>query len=60
VYNPERYPFFADDTALGEASFRPYLPFTLSRNFKNFNRLLVLYELRKYLLQIGSIPLNPP
>jgi len=27
--NAERYPFVSDDTALGEASFRPYLPFTL-------------------------------
>ncbi|NEO63661.1 MAG: hypothetical protein F6J98_25815 [Moorea sp. SIO4G2] len=27
--NPERYPFVSSDTALGEASFRPYLPFTL-------------------------------
>lgn len=25
----ERYPFISSDTALGEASFRPYLPFTL-------------------------------
>jgi len=29
MYNPERYPFISSDTALGEASFRPYLPFTL-------------------------------
>jgi hypothetical protein len=27
--NAERYPFVSDDTALGEAGFRPYLPFTL-------------------------------
>ncbi|NJL20653.1 MAG: hypothetical protein HC895_07270 [Leptolyngbyaceae cyanobacterium SM1_3_5] len=27
--NAEQYPFIAGDTALGEASFRPYLPFTL-------------------------------
>jgi predicted aspartyl protease len=27
--NAERYPFVSGDTALGEASFRPYLPFTL-------------------------------
>ncbi len=27
--NAERYPFVSSDTALGEASFRPYLPFTL-------------------------------
>ncbi|MFE4106681.1 aspartyl protease family protein [Almyronema epifaneia] len=27
--NAERYPFLSSDTALGEASFRPYLPFTL-------------------------------
>jgi hypothetical protein len=27
--NAERYPFISGDTALGEASFRPYLPFTL-------------------------------
>lgn len=28
--NAEQYPFVASDTALGEASFRPYLPFSLS------------------------------
>lgn len=28
--NPERYPFLASDPTLGEASFRPYLPFTLT------------------------------
>ncbi|MGF1522087.1 MAG: aspartyl protease family protein [Leptolyngbyaceae cyanobacterium] len=27
--NAERYPFLSGDPALGEASFRPYLPFTL-------------------------------
>jgi predicted aspartyl protease len=27
--NAERYPFISSDTALGEASFRPYLPLTL-------------------------------
>ncbi|MFB8789658.1 MAG: hypothetical protein U7123_12565 [Potamolinea sp.] len=27
--NGQRYPFVSSDTALGEASFRPYLPFTL-------------------------------
>jgi hypothetical protein len=27
--NAERYPFISSDPALGEASFRPYLPFTL-------------------------------
>lgn len=27
--NGERYPFVSSDAALGEASFRPYLPFTL-------------------------------
>ena len=27
--NPERYPFLMGDPTLGEASFRPYLPFTL-------------------------------
>ena len=27
--NAERYPFISGDTALGEASFRPYLPFNL-------------------------------
>lgn len=27
--NAERYPFVSSDAALGEASFRPYLPFTL-------------------------------
>jgi len=27
--NADRYPFVSGDTALGEASFRPYLPFTL-------------------------------
>lgn len=27
--NAERYPFVSSDSALGEASFRPYLPFTL-------------------------------
>ena len=27
--NAERYPFIAGDSTLGEASFRPYLPFTL-------------------------------
>lgn len=27
--NIERYPFLSSDPALGEASFRPYLPFTL-------------------------------
>lgn len=27
--NAERYPFISGDPALGEASFRPYLPFTL-------------------------------
>lgn len=27
--SPERYPFLASDQTLGEASFRPYLPFTL-------------------------------
>ncbi|HEY9611032.1 hypothetical protein [Allocoleopsis sp.] len=27
--NAEQYPFVSGDTALGEASFRPYLPFTL-------------------------------
>lgn len=29
MLNAERYPFLAGDPALGEASFRPYLPFTL-------------------------------
>jgi hypothetical protein len=29
MHNAERYPFLASDPALGEASFRPYLPFTL-------------------------------
>lgn len=28
--NGERYPFISSDAALGEASFRPYLPLTLS------------------------------
>jgi hypothetical protein len=28
--NAERYPFIPSDAALGEASFRPYLPLTLS------------------------------
>ena len=27
--NTERHPFVSSDTALGEASFRPYLPFSL-------------------------------
>ena len=27
--NGERYPFISSETTLGEASFRPYLPFTL-------------------------------
>ncbi len=27
--NAQRYPFVSSDAALGEASFRPYLPFTL-------------------------------
>jgi hypothetical protein len=27
--NSERYPFVSSDPTLGEASFRPYLPFTL-------------------------------
>ena len=27
--NAEQYPFVSSDTTLGEASFRPYLPFTL-------------------------------
>ena len=27
--NAERYPFASSDTTLGEASFRPYFPFTL-------------------------------
>jgi hypothetical protein len=27
--NAERYPFVSSDAVLGEASFRPYLPFTL-------------------------------
>ncbi|NEQ21910.1 MAG: hypothetical protein F6K28_22455, partial [Microcoleus sp. SIO2G3] len=27
--NGERYPFVSSDLTLGEASFRPYLPFTL-------------------------------
>jgi hypothetical protein len=30
MLNAERYPFVSSDTALGEASFRPYLPFSLS------------------------------
>ncbi len=38
--NPERYPFVSSDTALGEASFRPYLPFTL----KVFLRQLMFYK----------------
>ena len=29
MYDAERYPFLMGDPALGEASFRPYLPFTL-------------------------------
>jgi hypothetical protein len=29
VLNAERFPFVPSDFALGEASFRPYLPFTL-------------------------------
>jgi Aspartyl protease len=29
MLNGERYPFLSGDPALGEASFRPYLPFTL-------------------------------
>jgi hypothetical protein len=29
MHNAERHPFVSGDTALGEASFRPYLPFTL-------------------------------
>jgi hypothetical protein len=29
MHNVERYPFLSGDPALGEASFRPYLPFTL-------------------------------
>ncbi|MFM7190915.1 MAG: hypothetical protein ACKN9E_11045 [Microcystaceae cyanobacterium] len=29
MLNAERYPFLSGDPALGEASFRPYLPFTL-------------------------------
>jgi len=29
MHNAERHPFVSSDTALGEASFRPYLPFTL-------------------------------
>lgn len=28
--NPRRYPFVAADSALGEASLRPYLPLTLT------------------------------
>jgi hypothetical protein len=28
--NAEQYPFLPSDSALGEASFRPYLPFTLA------------------------------
>jgi hypothetical protein len=40
--NAERYPFVAGDTALGEASFRPYLPFTLvhQQSFVNTSGLL--------------------
>jgi hypothetical protein len=30
MLNAERYPFLSGDPALGEASFRPYLPFTLA------------------------------
>lgn len=30
----ERYPFLSGDLALGEASFRPYLPFTLTHQEK--------------------------
>jgi len=29
MLNVERYPFVSSDTALGEAGFRPYLPFIL-------------------------------
>lgn len=29
MHNAERYSFLASDTVLGEAGFRPYLPFTL-------------------------------
>ena len=29
MLNAERYPFVSGDTALGEAGFRPHLPFTL-------------------------------
>jgi hypothetical protein len=29
MVNTEQYPFLSSDPALGEASFRPYLPFTL-------------------------------
>ncbi len=29
MFNSEQYPFVSSDTALGEASFRPYLPLTL-------------------------------
>lgn len=29
MHNAERYPFLSGDPALGEASFRPYLPFSL-------------------------------
>lgn len=34
MHNAERYPFLSGDPALGEASFRPYLPFTLGHQEK--------------------------
>ncbi len=34
MHNAERYPFLSGDPALGEASFRPYLPFTLDHQEK--------------------------
>jgi hypothetical protein len=34
MHNAERYPFLSGDPALGEASFRPYLPFSLSSQEK--------------------------
>ncbi|MGB3291773.1 MAG: aspartyl protease family protein [Phormidesmis sp.] len=35
--NAERYPFVSGDTALGEASSRPYLPFTLVHQQSSVN-----------------------
>ncbi|MGI0490395.1 aspartyl protease family protein [Alkalinema pantanalense CENA528] len=40
--NAERYPFLAGDPTLGEASFRPYLPFTLLNQQASVSALALL------------------